>query len=327
MSPTCGAERSAPQEAPTGEKDAVTSTQTQAPAPAVEFVSRKHPWRIVGVVVVLLLALAVATTVVTNERFQWNVVFGYLFDPKILSGLAMTIFLTFIAMVIGLALGVVIAVMRVSASRTLRWSSAFYVWFFRGTPVLVQLVFWYNLGYLFPDITIGVPFFEPWVSVQTNDLVTPLLAAILGLGLNEGAYLAEIIRAGILSVSTGQREAATSIGMTRYQAFVRIILPQAMRVIIPPTGNETIGMLKSTSLVSVIALSDLMYSAQSIYSRTFEVIPLLLTASIWYLVLTSLLSIGQARIEAYYGRGVVAEAGLSGRNGMLHRLRRSGRKA
>jgi polar amino acid transport system permease protein len=168
---------------------------------------------------------------------------------------------------------------------------------------------------------------EPVFTLNTNSVITPLLAAILGLGLNEGAYLAEIIRAGILSVSTGQREAATSIGMTRAQSFRRIILPQAMRVIIPPTGNETIGMLKSTSLVSVIALSDLMYSAQSIYSRTFEVIPLLLTASIWYLVLTSLLSIGQAQIEAHFGRGASAEAGISGRNGMMHLLRRSGKAA
>ncbi|SBS71746.1 amino acid ABC transporter permease [uncultured Microbacterium sp.] len=305
----------------------MTITDTAPDGTAVQFVSRKHPWRIVGVVLVLLVAAVVAVIVVTNDRFQWPVVFGYLFDPKILSGLWMTIFLTFIAMIIGLLLGVAIAVMRVSASRTLRWSSAMYVWFFRGTPVLVQLVFWYNLGYLFPDVIIGLPWMDPWFSVETNALITPLLAAILGLGLNEGAYLAEIIRAGILSVSTGQREAATSIGMTRAQAFHRIILPQAMRVIIPPTGNETIGMLKSTSLVSVIALSDLMYSAQSIYSRTFEVIPLLLTASIWYLVLTSLLSVGQGRIEAHYGRGVAAEAGLSGRNGMLHMLRRTGKKA
>ncbi|OJU57148.1 MAG: ABC transporter permease [Microbacterium sp. 70-38] len=278
-------------------------------------------------VVVLLAALALAAVVVLNPRFQWNVVFHYLFDPRILSGLWMTIFLTFIAMVVGLVIGVVIAVMRVSASRTLRWSSGFYIWFFRGTPVLVQLVFWYNLGYLFPDISIGIPFADPWFTARTNDLITPLLAAILGLGLNEGAYLAEIIRAGILSVSSGQREAATSIGMTRAQSFRRIVLPQAMRVIIPPTGNETIGMLKSTSLVSVIALSDLMYSAQSIYSRTFEVIPLLLTASVWYLVLTSILSFGQSKIEDHFGRGVTAEAGLSGRNGMLHMLRRTGRKA
>lgn len=305
----------------------MTTTQIETQIPPELFVARKHPWRIVGVVIVLLVAIGLAGIVIFNPRFEWNVVFGYLFDPKILSGLAMTIFLTFIAMVIGLALGVVIAVMRVSESRTLRSSSAFYVWFFRGTPVLVQLVFWYNLGYLFPEITLGPPFTDPFFSVQTNSLITPLLAAILGLGLNEGAYLAEIIRAGILSVSPGQREAATSVGMTRYQSFRRIILPQAMRVIIPPTGNETIGMLKSTSLVSVIALSDLMYSAQSIYSRTFEVIPLLLTASIWYLVLTSVLTFGQSKIEAHYGRGASAEAGLIGRNGTFHLLRRTGRKS
>ncbi|MFD1713123.1 amino acid ABC transporter permease [Amnibacterium flavum] len=303
-----------------------TPTHETAPEVVTHFVSLKHPWRIAGIVLVLILALLLVITVATNERFQWDVVVGYLFNPRILAGLGMTIFLTFIAMVIGLALGVVIAVMRTSASRTLRWSSSFYVWFFRGTPVLVQLVFWYNLGYLFPELTFGIPFLEPFVTVDTNSVITPLLAAILGLGLNEGAYLAEIIRAGILSVSTGQREAATSIGMTRYQAFRRIILPQAMRVIIPPTGNETIGMLKSTSLVSVIALSDLMYSAQSIYSRTFEVIPLLLTASIWYLVLTSLLSIGQAQIETHFGRGALAEAGVSGR-GMSHLLRRGGKAA
>ncbi len=296
------------------------------PTSTTQFVARRHPWRIVGIIVVLLVALLGAVTVVTNERFAWPTVFSYLFDPKILAGLWMTIFLTFVSMVIGLLLGIVIAVMRVSESRTLRWSSGLYVWFFRGTPVLVQLVFWYNLGYLFPELTFGIPLLEPWVSVQTNAVITPLLAAILGLGLNEGAYLAEIIRAGILSVSVGQREAATSIGMTRAQSFRRIILPQAMRVIIPPTGNETIGMLKSTSLVSVIALSDLMYSAQSIYSRTFEVIPLLLTVSIWYLVLTSILSLGQGKIEAHYGRGATAaEIGTATRNDLFHLLRRTGK--
>ena len=300
----------------------MSTTTPELPTEETHFVSLKHPWRIAGIVVVILIALLIVITVATNERFQWDIVVSYLFDPKIISGLGMTIFLTFVAMVIGLLLGVVIAVMRTSASRTLRYSSGFYVWFFRGTPVLVQLVFWYNLAYLFPNLTIGIPFLDPILSVNTNDVITPLLAAVLGLGLNEGAYLAEIIRAGILSVSTGQREAATSIGMTRFQAFRRVILPQAMRVIIPPTGNETIGMLKSTSLVSVIALSDLMYSAQSIYSRTFEVIPLLLTASIWYLVLTSLLSVGQARIENHFGRGAIAEAGTA-RAGMFHLLRRS----
>jgi len=293
-----------------------------------QYVARRYPWRTVGIIVVLLVGLWGAITVATNERFAWATVISYLFHPKIMAGLGMTVFLTFIAMVIGLLLGVLIAVMRVSESRTLRWSSGLYVWFFRGTPVLVQLVFWYNLGYLFPQLSIGLPFLEPWVSVPTNSVVTPLLAAILGLGLNEGAYLAEIIRAGILSVPVGQREAATSIGMSRAQSFRRIILPQAMRVIIPPTGNETIGMLKSTSLVSVIALSDLMYSAQSIYSRTFEVIPLLLTVSIWYLVLTTILSFGQSKIEAHYGRGATAaERGIANRNELFHLLRRPGKGA
>lgn len=305
----------------------MTDTEKDTIARPEDFVSRKHPWRIAGVVIVLIIALAIVVVLVTNERFGWNVVFSYLFEPRIISGLWMTIFLTFVAMIIGLVLGVIIAVMRVSASRTLRWFSAVYIWFFRGTPLLVQLVFWYNLGYLFPEISIGIPFGEQWFSVPTNDVVTPLLAAILGLGLNEGAYLSEIIRAGILSVSTGQREAATSVGMTRYQSFRRIIFPQAMRVIIPPTGNETIGMLKSTSLVSVIALSDLMYSAQSIYSRTFEVIPLLLTVSIWYLVLTSILTAFQTRIEAHYGRGVAEESGGADRAKVPHLLRRGGRKA
>ncbi|GAB3596633.1 amino acid ABC transporter permease [Microbacterium tumbae] len=304
------------------------TSETESPTEeAVHFIALKHPWRIAGVVIVVLIALGAAYIVITNERFEWPVVAGYLFDPKILAGLLMTVELTAVAMVVGLALGVVIAVMRVSESRTLRLASGFYVWFFRGTPVLVQLVFWYNLGYLFPDISIGLPFMEPWFEAKTNDIITPLLAAILGLGLNEGAYLAEIIRAGILSVSEGQREAATSIGMTRAQSFRRIVLPQAMRVIIPPTGNETIGMLKSTSLVSVIALADLMYSAQSIYSRTFEVIPLLLTASIWYLVLTTVLSYGQSHIEAHFGRGVAASAGAARQSSLLTRLIRTGKAA
>jgi polar amino acid transport system permease protein len=201
-------------------------------------------------------------------------------------------------------LGVILAIMRVSQSKVLRTASGLYLWFFRGTPVLVQLVFWYNLGYLFPKLIVGIPGMEPFLDLTTNDVITPLTAAIFGLGLNEGAYLAEIIRAGILSVSVGQHEAATSIGMSRAQSYRRVVLPQAMRVIIPPTGNETIGMLKMTSLVSVIALSDLMYSAQSIYSRTFEVIPLLITVSIWYLFLTSVLSFGQGYIERYFGKGV-----------------------
>lgn len=280
------------------------SAPEESTADDVPVVKLKHPWRIVGVSIVLLLAALFLYTILTNPRFQWDVVLRYLFDPKILAGLGMTVTLTVVCIAIGLVLGVILAIMRVSQSKVLRTASGLYLWFFRGTPVLVQLVFWYNLGYLFPKLIVGIPGMEPFLDLTTNDVITPLTAAIFGLGLNEGAYLAEIIRAGILSVSVGQHEAATSIGMSRAQSYRRVVLPQAMRVIIPPTGNETIGMLKMTSLVSVIALSDLMYSAQSIYSRTFEVIPLLITVSIWYLFLTSVLSFGQGYIERYFGKGV-----------------------
>lgn len=274
----------------------------------------RHPWRWVGIGVIAILVVQLAHSMVTNERFQWEVVFGYLFSKTILSGLAMTIFLTITAMVIGLIIGVVLAGMRVSKSRIIRSVSGVYIWFFRGTPILVQLVFWYNLGYLYPEFTLGLPFSAPFFVTNINDIITPLTAALLGLSLNEGAYLAEIVRAGILSVPAGQSEAAASLGMTRFQAFRKIILPQAMRIIIPPTGNETIGMLKTTSMVSVIALADLMYAAQTIYSRTFETIPLLICASIWYLFLTSLLSLGQGYIERYFGRGEAGNSSPSERN-------------
>lgn len=293
------------------------TASNEAPAvrvtPKVRVVRLRRPGRIVGIALVLLVSALILATLITNPRFQWDVVFGYLFNDRIMRGLAMTLMLTVVAMAIGLVLGVLLAVMRVSDSWVLNRSAGFYLWFFRGTPVLVQLVFWYNLGYLFPTLDLGVPFLEPLYSLPTNDVVTPLTAAILGLGLNEAAYLAEIIRAGIISIPQGQHEAATSIGMTRRQAMRRVVLPQAMRVIVPPTGNETIGMLKTTSMVSVIALSDLMYSAQSIYSRTFEVIPLLITVSIWYLALTSVLSYGQSHIERYFGRGEQGHRPRSGR--------------
>jgi polar amino acid transport system permease protein len=291
---------------------AVTSPLRTDVAAEPVFVARRHPGRWVGVGVIVVIAAAVGYSLATNPRFQWGVVFGYLFDPQIIAGLRTTCALTAIAMVMGIVLGVVLATMRVSGSRILRGASALYLWFFRGTPVLVQLIFWYNLGYLYPDLRIGLPFGSPLWTGQTNDVITPLTAAILGLGLNEGAYLAEIVRAGLISVSDGQREAAASIGLTRLQAFRRIILPQAMRVIIPPTGNETIGMLKTTSMVSVIALADLLYSAQQIYARTFETIPLLICVSLWYLLLTSVLSVGQGWIERHYARGVRGSRGARG---------------
>jgi polar amino acid transport system permease protein len=234
-------------------------------------------------------------------------------------GLLVTLELTAISMAIGIAFGVVLAVMRLSPNPILATSSWIYVWFFRGTPVLVQLLFWNFISALYPKIDLGIPFGPAFVHADANSLITPFMAAILGLGLNEAAYMAEIVRAGILSVDEGQTEAAQALGMTRLQIMRRIVLPQAMKVIIPPTGNETISMLKTSSLVSVIAYAELLYSVQLIYAVNYKTIPLLIVASIWYLVVTTVLSIGQYYIERRYGRGTAR--GL--RETPLQRLRRN----
>jgi polar amino acid transport system permease protein len=238
----------------------------------------------------------------------------------VLDGLVVTLELTVIAMAIGIAGGVVLAVMRLSPNPLISGASWLYVWFFRGTPVLVQLLFWSFISALYPKISLGIPFGGPeLVSGDANRIITPFVAAILGLGLNEAAYMAEIVRAGILSVEEGQNDAAQALGMTRLQTMRRIVLPQAMRVIIPPTGNETISMLKTSSLVSVIAYKELLYSVQLIYAVSFLQIPLLIVASIWYLVITTLLSIGQYYVERRFGRGTSRELPLT----PLQRLRRN----
>ncbi|MGW5698333.1 amino acid ABC transporter permease, partial [Streptomyces asiaticus] len=189
------------------------------------------------------------------------------------------------------------------SNRLLRTSSFLFVWFFRGTPVLVQIIFWFNLSALFHTITLGIPGGPTLFEANTNTLITPLFAAILALGLNQSAYTAEIVRSGLLAVDQGQADAAAAIGMTKVQTLRKIVLPQAMRVIVPPLGSETISMLKVTSLVSVISLSELLYSVQAIYQATYQVIPLLLVASIWYLIVVSVLSIGQYFLERHFGRG------------------------
>jgi polar amino acid transport system permease protein len=208
----------------------------------------------------------------------------------------------------------VLAVMRLSPNPLVSSSSWVYIWFFRGTPVLVQLLFWNFIAALYPHIAIGIPFGPEFFSIDANKAITPFVAAILGLGLNEGAYMSEIVRAGILSVDEGQTDAAHALGMTRLQTMRRIVLPQAMRVIIPPTGNETISMLKTTSIASVIAVGDLFTQVQLIYGGNLQQIPLLVVASIWYLVLTSLLSVAQYFIERRYSRGTVParQGGLFG---------------
>jgi polar amino acid transport system permease protein len=263
----------------------------------------RRPGRWIAAAVVLVVAVAIVRSVVTNPHFEWSVVGEYLFDERVLEGLRVTLELTVIAMAIGITLGMVLAVMRLSPNPLVSGGSWLYIWFFRGTPVLVQLLFWYNIAALYPKIGLGIPFGPAFVHPDANALIPPFTAAILGLGLNEGAYMAEIVRAGIISVPEGQADAARSLGMTRLQTMRRIVLPQAMRVIIPPTGNETISMLKTTSLVSAIAVGDLLYAAQNIYSQNFKTIPLLITVSIWYIVCTSVLYVGQYYLERYYGRG------------------------
>jgi polar amino acid transport system permease protein len=241
---------------------------------------------------------------VTEGRFQWPVVGKYLFVSPVLRGIVVTLELTVIAMVVGIILGVILAVMRLSPNRILSGTAWLYIWFFRGTPVLVQLTFWYvGITYLYPQLTFGIPFGPSLFTVHANTLVTSFIAGALGLSLNEGAYMAEIVRAGIISVDEGQTEAAQSLGMSKAQTLRRIVLPQAMRIIIPPTGNETISMLKTTSLVIVIAGADLFAATQNISNANYQIVPLLLVASIWYLFFTSILTIGQYYVERYYSRG------------------------
>jgi polar amino acid transport system permease protein len=276
----------------------------QLASPAYRIVPRRHVGRWITGIIGLVVAGLLLVNIFTNERFGWDVVWAFLRDVNIGRGLWTTLWLTVVSMALGTVLAVTLAVMRLSTNPVLSTISFAYVWFFRGTPVLVQLLFWFNLAALYPDITFGVP----GLDLNANQLITPVLAAILGLGLNEAAYMSEIVRAGILSVDHGQTEAATALGMSRLQTMRKVVLPQAMRVIIPPTGNETIGMLKTTALVSVLAVPDLLYSSQLIYAKNFETIPLLLVATIWYLVVTTILGIGQYYLERRFSRGDRATA-------------------
>jgi polar amino acid transport system permease protein len=253
-----------------------------------------------------VVCLGVAHFLITNPRLEWGVVREYLFAKPILDGLLITLWLTTISMAFGIVLGIVIGLGRISSFALVRVPAATYVWIFRGIPPLVQLIFWFNLAYLVPRIGLGVPFGPALQSWSTNDLITPFMAAVLGLTLHEAAYMAEITRAGLLSVDPGQRDAARTLGFTPGQAFRVIVFPQALRVMIPPTGSQVMGMLKGTSLVSAIGVGELLYAAQTVYSRTFQVVPLLLVVCIWYLAVIGLLSIIQSRLEQRYERGFAA---------------------
>ena len=267
-----------------------------------------RPGRWVSAIIVAILAAMAIHGLITNVNFQWGVVFQWLFSASIMQGVAFTIILTVLAMVIGTVLAITMAIMRQSVNPVLRWVAMAYIWFFRGTPIYTQLIFWSLLPTLYPSLSVGVPFLGTllgWeVSFDTATYFTPFWMAFVGLGLNEGAYLAEIMRAGLLSVSKGQWEAATALGMPRATIFRRIILPQAMRVIVPPIGNETISMLKTTSLVSAIPFTlELTFIARQRGQATFAPVPLLIAAAIWYLVITSLLMVIQSMIEKHFGKG------------------------
>ncbi len=256
--------------------------------------------------VALAAAAEVAWALATNPHFEWGVVAQWFTAESVLHGLSVTLGLTVVGMTVGIALGLVLALARLSGHRLLRALAGLYIWLFRGTPLLVQLIVWYNLATLFPTVSVGLPFGPTLASWDTNDLISPLAAAIAGLAFNEAAYMAEIVRGGLLSVDPRQMETARAFGMTRVRALRRIVIPQAMRAIVPPTGNQLISMIKATSLVSVIAMADLLYSVQAVYNRTFQVIPLLLVAVLWYLAVTSVLNLVQGAIERHYARGDAA---------------------
>ncbi|KAB2379784.1 MULTISPECIES: amino acid ABC transporter permease [Actinomadura] len=274
----------------------------------------RHWGRWVAAVIIAYIAVWAVYSVVNNPNFGWDVIGQNFTITAVMTGIGKTLELTAIAMVMGVVGGVLLAIMRLSPNPLISGSAWLYIWAFRGTPVLVQILLWAFIKALVPQLSIGIPFGPTFAHFDANSLITPFVAGCLGLGLNEAAYMSEIVRAGILSVDQGQAEAASALGMSRAKTMRRIVLPQAMRVIIPPTGNETISMLKTSSLVSVIAVPELLYSVQIIYGRTYQTIPLLLLASIWYLIMTSILTVGQFYLERYFGRGTAQ------RQTMLERL-------
>jgi len=273
-------------------------------AEAPEVLTPRPMSRWFGLAFVGLIGAWILYQLLTNAGFQWPVVARFMFDRRVLAGIGMTLELTVLVMLIGAVLGIVIAVMRLSGDPLMGFCAHAFVWFFRGTPVLIQLVFWYNLASLFPELSFGIPFGGPkFFEISATTAISSFTAALLGLGLNEAAYMAEIIRAGLLSVDHGQAEASRALGHRPFQTFRVIVLPQAMKAIVPPSGNQVIGMLKYTSIASVVSLQELMHSVEDIYNRNFETIPLLIVAALWYLILVSLLTLGQAFIERHYARG------------------------
>ncbi len=284
-----------------------TQTAVFDPAiPSLPRVGRLHAGRWISAALVLL-ALALVVKAFAEGDIAWKVVGQFFTAPAILGGLVNTVIMTICAMALGITLGVIFAIMAMSPNAVMRGCAAFYIWFFRGTPLILQLLIWFNLALVFPTIGISGVF-----SVRTIDVIGPFMATLLGLGINQGAYTAEVVRSGILSVDHGQTEAAKTIGMTRLTTLRRIVLPQAMRVIIPPVGNEVVSMVKLTSIASVIQFSEILRNAQTIYYANARVIELLIVAAGWYLIVVSILSLGQIFLERHFAKG---RTGAGERNG------------
>ena len=277
----------------------------------------KRTGPVVAAVIVALLAAMLVQGLVTNPRFEWNIVWKYLFNENVLEGIGYTLLLTVISMVVAIILSVILAIMRKSINPVLRGVSWFFIWFFRGTPVYTQLVFWGLFSVLVPKLSLGIPFTSvTFWSIDSSTIITAFNAAWIGLALNEAAYLSEIVRAGLEAVDPGQTEAAKALGMKRSLIMRRIILPQAMRIIIPPTGNETIGMLKTTSLVLAVPFTlELQFATNAIANRIYKPIPLLLVACICYLLITSILMVIQSRLEKHFGKGFEARSIVAEDNG------------
>jgi polar amino acid transport system permease protein len=292
----------------------MTTLETRPPAAAppsgtpfdqLQVVPARHPGRWVATAVVGVLLAMVVNSLVTNPRWEWGVVGAYLTEASIVRGVLTTIELTAITAVVGFTLGTVLALMRLSRSPLLRAVSWGYTWVFRSVPLILQLLLWYNLAYLYKHLDFGIPFGPSFVSVPTLSLIDKFGAAVLGLGLHQAAYSAEIVRAGILSVDQGQHEAAASLGIPRRRQTTRIVLPQAMRTIVPNAVNEVIGLFKGTSIVYVLALGELFYTVSVIYGRTQRVLPMLVVAAIWYVVLTTVVTVVQYYVERRYSRGAL----------------------
>ncbi|MFF3849549.1 amino acid ABC transporter permease [Streptomyces sp. NPDC002328] len=282
---------------PADQPPAAKASAFSGPPEAIKAIPVRHYGRWVSAVVVLAL-LALLINAFANGDIRWQAVSDKLFDSTVIAGAGRTLLISILSMVLGVVLGVILAVMRLSKNPVTNSVAWLYIWFFRGTPVYVQLLMWFNLALIFPVLNLG-----PIYKDEMTDVMTPFMCALLGLGLNEAAYMAEICRAGLLAVDEGQTEASHALGMSHTKTLRRIVIPQAMRVIVPPTGNEFINMLKTSALVYAVTYNELLRSTSVIGSQSYAVMEMLFVASIWYLVMTSVFSVFQYYLERYYARG------------------------